>query len=165
MAAATSRTVVGANTSPRALCTSGYVGSPSYIARISAPTSDSGVCTRLGMPIRSRKSRMERVSASTRSDTIRTVSTSGAATVEPQSESSSQTAVWNSSSRTPRGISRKASYLPLARPGRSRSASARKRSQCATTSRRAVGTTCRHRWNAMWTSESGSTDSDTNSAT
>ena len=32
------------------------------------------------------------------------------ATVEPQSDRSSQTAVWNSSSRCPRGSSRNASY-------------------------------------------------------
>ena len=126
-------------TALRIVWTSGYVGSPSYSAMISRPTSESGACTPLGMPIRSRKSRIEMVSTSARSDTTRTVSTSGAATVEPQSESSSQTAVWNSSSRTPRGISRNASYLPLARPGRMRSASSMKRSQWATTSRRAVG--------------------------
>ena len=82
---------------------------------------------------------------------MRTVSTSGAATVEPQSESSSHTAVWNSSSRTPRGMSRKASYLPLASPPRSAGASARKCDQCAATSRRAVGTTVRQRANASST--------------
>ena len=74
---------------------------------------------------------------------IRTVSTSGVATVDPQSESISQIAVWNSSSRTPRGISRNASYLPLASPPRSAGASARKCDQCAATRRRAVGTTVR----------------------
>ena len=61
---------------------------------------------RAGMPIRSRKSRIEAVRAVSTSATMRTVSTSGCATVEPQSDSSSHTAVWNSSSRTPRGISR-----------------------------------------------------------
>ena len=73
---------------------------------ISRPTSESGSWTRFGIPIRSRKSRIARVSVSRIGETIRTVSTSGAATVEPQSESSSVTALWNSSSRTPRGISR-----------------------------------------------------------
>ena len=58
------------------------------------------------MPIRSRKSRIARVSESWTGETTRTVSTSGAATVEPQSESRSVTALWNSSSRTPRGIRR-----------------------------------------------------------
>ncbi len=49
---------------------------------------------------------MLRVRASGTGETMRTVTTSGSATVEPQSESSSQMAVWNSSSRTPRGMSR-----------------------------------------------------------
>ena len=78
------------------------------------------------MPIRSVKSRIAIVSWSRTGDTIRTVSTSGAATVDPQSDKSSVTAPWNSSSRTPRGMSRKASYLPFAMPGRSAGASARK---------------------------------------
>ncbi len=49
---------------------------------------------------------MPSVSASSTGDTMATETTSGSATVEPQSESSSQMAVWNSSSRAPRGISR-----------------------------------------------------------
>ena len=75
-------------------------------ARTSRPVGLSGACTRAGMPIRSRKSRIDSVTGSSAGVTIRTVSTSGSATVEPQSESISVTAVWNSSSRTPRGISR-----------------------------------------------------------
>ena len=71
--------------------------------------------------------------------------------MEPQSDNSSQTAVWNSSSRLPRGISRYASYLPFPRPARNRSASSRNRSHGATTSRFAVGTTCRQAWKAAST--------------
>ena len=59
--------------------------------------------------------------------------------------------MWNSSSRLPRGISRYASYLPFARPARSRSASSRNRSHGATTSRFAVGTTWRQVWKAAST--------------
>ena len=80
--------------------------------------------------------------------TSRTASTSGSATDEPQSESISTIAPWNSSSRAPRGISRYASYLPLARPARSCSASARNVSQCAAITRLAVGTSPRHSTNA-----------------
>ena len=60
-------------------------------------------------------------------------------------------AVWNSSSRLPRGISRYASYLPFASPARSRLASSRNRSHGATTRRFAVGTTWRQVWNAAST--------------
>ena len=74
---------------------------------------------------------------------MRTESTSGAATVAPQSLRRSTIAEWNSSSRIPRGSSRNASYFPVAMPGRSPAASVRKRSQWATTTRRAVGTTLR----------------------
>ena len=95
--------------------------------------------------------------------TILADGTSGSATVDPQSESSSVIAVWNSSSRAPRGISRNASYLPVVMPGRSAAASARKRDQWAMTTRRAVGTTERHSAIAGKISESGSADSVTNS--
>ena len=57
-------------------------------------------------PIRSRKSRIASVSESRVGEMILTVTTSGSGTVEPQSESRSVIALWNSSSRTPRGISR-----------------------------------------------------------
>ena len=132
---------------------------------MSRPTSLSGAKTRLGIPMRSRKSRIARVSASGAGVTMRTVSTSGAATVDPQSESISHTAVWNSSSRTPRGISRKASYLPLASPVRRFGASVRKTDQWAAMRRRAVGTTDRHRPKAARTFASGRRDSATNIAT
>ncbi len=46
------------------------------------------------------------VRASSTGETMATATTSGSATVEPQSDSSSQMAVWNSSSRAPRGMSR-----------------------------------------------------------
>jgi hypothetical protein len=72
-------------------------------------------------------------------------------TVDPQSESSSHTAVWNSSSRTPRGMSSDASYLPAASPGRRAEESSRKCDQWTVTRRRAVGTTVRQRANASTT--------------
>ena len=58
------------------------------------------------MPIRSRKSRIARLNASWVGEMILTLTTSGCATVEPQSERRSVIAMWNSSSRRPRGISR-----------------------------------------------------------
>ena len=76
--------------------------------------------------------------------TIRTVSTSGAATVEPQSEDSSVTAC-SGTPLAPRGIQQERVVAPLARPARSPSPSSENRLQCATTSRRAVGTCARHR--------------------
>ena len=117
------------------------------------------------MPIRSRKSRIPRVSPSRTGDTILTATISGSGTVEPQSESRSVIALWNSSSRTPRGISRKASYLPLAIAARRLGASWRNRSQCAVMTRRAVGTFSRSFWKQCSTSASGSTDSLANIAT
>ena len=108
---------------------------------------------------------MPRVSASRVGEMILTATTSGSATVEPQSESRSVIALWNSSSRTPRGISRNASYLPLAMPARNPGASARNRSQWAAINRRAVGTFSRSLWKQCRTSASGSTDSLANSAT
>ena len=97
---------------------------------------------------------------------ILAVTTSGWGTVDVQSESRSVIAWWNSSSRLPRGISRYASYLPLAMPIRRPGPSSRKWSQCAAITRRAVGTTTRQRWIAakMW-STSGSLESVTNMAT
>ena len=108
---------------------------------------------------------MPSASASRPAEMIRTASTSGVATVDPQSESSSHTAVWNSSSRTPRGKSSDASYLPAASPGRRAEESSRKCDQWTVTRRRAVGTTVRQRANASTTSPSGSRDSLTNIAT
>ena len=68
-------------------------------------------------------------------------------------------ALWNSSSRTPRGMRRKASYLPVAMPARRPAASVRKRSQWAVITRRAVGTFSRSLSKQCRTSASGSTDS------
>ena len=58
------------------------------------------------MPIRSRKSRILATSGSFFEPMIWTPSTSGEEAVQPQSERYSVTAVWNSSSRGPCGISR-----------------------------------------------------------
>ena len=63
----------------------------------------------------------------------------------------------------PRGISRNASYFPVAMPGLSATASSRKRVQWATTIRRAVGTMERHAAIAGKISESGRADSVTSS--
>ena len=64
--------------------------------------SETTVC----MPIRSRKSRIAMVSASWFGEMILALTTSGWATVEVQSDKRSVMALWNSSSRRPRGISR-----------------------------------------------------------
>ena len=68
------------------------------------PISESGVTTCAGIPIWKAKSRSATVNGSSEGETMIAVGTTGLA--EPQSESSSVSAVWNSSSRTPRGISR-----------------------------------------------------------
>ena len=90
-------------TPPRMLRTRGYVGSSPVASRHSAaaawPAGESGAWVALGMPIRAKNSRVATASASPGSAITSAVVTSGAATVEPQSDRSSHTAVWNSSSR------------------------------------------------------------------
>jgi len=88
--------------------------------------------------MRSRKSMMAPSSGDSASATTVTAAITGLATDQPQSESSSMIAVWNSSSRFPRGMPTKVSNLPSARATRIVSRDA-KPSQPRRQTRRAVG--------------------------
>ena len=80
---------------------------------ISCPMADSGRWIRWGIPVRTSRSRIDSTAGSWGSPTMRTASASGSGTIDPQSESRSVTAAWNSSSRAPRGSSKNASSVPL----------------------------------------------------